>query len=253
MTKLSLLIKCLEGETEASIKQQFLLWNERVLPTLENNIKNGNSLIDTDYYENQLDFGEEKRIKPFNWQKSFPEVFKDGGFHVVIGNPPYLKERGNREIFEPVLNSRLGKIYHQGKMDFWYYFLHKGIDVLKRSGYLGFITNSYWMKSDGAAKLIDRIALELTIDNIVNFDNYKVFEDVTGKHNIAIFIKGKNTNHPCNILTINPDNPSSNIKDYIHEKILNKDIIEYNEDGFHYTRLISGEPHEKILIGNIGF
>ncbi|MCC6550722.1 MAG: N-6 DNA methylase [Ignavibacteriaceae bacterium] len=75
VTKLSLLLKCLEGETEASISAQLRLFNERVLPTLDNNIKSGNSLVDTDFYENELDFGEEKKIKPFNWQKAFPDVF----------------------------------------------------------------------------------------------------------------------------------------------------------------------------------
>ena len=75
VTKLSLLLKCLEGETEASISSQFRLFNERVLPTLDNNIKSGNSLIDIDFYSEQLDFGEDKKIKPFNWQKAFPEVF----------------------------------------------------------------------------------------------------------------------------------------------------------------------------------
>lgn len=75
VTKLSLLLKCLEGETEASINSQFKLFNERVLPSLDHNIQSGNSLIDTDFYTSQLDFGEEKKIKPFNWQKAFPEVF----------------------------------------------------------------------------------------------------------------------------------------------------------------------------------
>ncbi|MGB3016773.1 MAG: DNA methyltransferase, partial [Ignavibacteria bacterium] len=89
VTKLSLLLKCLEGETSASIEHQLSMFNERVLPTLDDNIKVGNSLIDTDFYSNQLDFGEEKKIKPFNWQKAFPAVFAQGGFDAVIGNPPY--------------------------------------------------------------------------------------------------------------------------------------------------------------------
>lgn len=75
VTKLSLLLKCMEGETQASISHQMKMFNERVLPTLDNNIKDGNSLIDTDIYSNQLDFGEEKKIKPFNWKNAFPEVF----------------------------------------------------------------------------------------------------------------------------------------------------------------------------------
>ncbi|MFM9945415.1 MAG: DNA methyltransferase, partial [Bacteroidia bacterium] len=76
VTKLSLLLKCMEGETNASIENnQKSMFKQRVLPTLDNNIKSGNSLVDTDFYENQLDFGEEKKIKPFNWKKAFPEVF----------------------------------------------------------------------------------------------------------------------------------------------------------------------------------
>lgn len=76
VSKLSLLLKCMEGETEASINQQISLFNERVLPDLDNNIKDGNSLIDTDFYDNEMDLGFEKKIKPFSWKKAFPEVFK---------------------------------------------------------------------------------------------------------------------------------------------------------------------------------
>ena len=75
VTKLSLLLKALEGETEASIQTSLQLVNERALPTLDNNIKSGNSLIDMDFYETEFDFGFEKKIKPFNWEKSFPDVF----------------------------------------------------------------------------------------------------------------------------------------------------------------------------------
>jgi len=89
VTKLSLLLKCMEGESENSIAQQYQLWHERILPTLDDNIKSGNSLVDTDFYDTQLDFGDEKKIKPFNWQKAFPDIFAKGGFDAVIGNPPY--------------------------------------------------------------------------------------------------------------------------------------------------------------------
>jgi hypothetical protein len=84
VTKLSLLLKCMEGETQASIANQMKLFNERVLPTLDNNIRSGNSLVDTDFYEGQIDFGYEKKIKPFTWRKAFPEIFNNGGFDVVL-------------------------------------------------------------------------------------------------------------------------------------------------------------------------
>ena len=75
VTKLSLLLKCMEGETQETIEAQSRLFHDRILPTLDNNIKSGNSLIDLDYYDNRLDFGEERKIKPFSWKKAFPEVF----------------------------------------------------------------------------------------------------------------------------------------------------------------------------------
>jgi hypothetical protein len=75
VTKLSLLLKCMEGETETTLAQQYRLWHDRILPTLDNNIKSGNSLVDTDFYSGELDFGDEKKIKPFSWRKGFPEVF----------------------------------------------------------------------------------------------------------------------------------------------------------------------------------
>ncbi len=74
VTKLSLLLKCMEGETEASISSQLRLFNERVLPTLDDNIKSGNSLVDNDFFSGELELLERK-VKPFNWKKAFPEVF----------------------------------------------------------------------------------------------------------------------------------------------------------------------------------
>lgn len=65
----------MEGETTASINTQMTFFHERVLPSLEKNIKCGNSLIDLDYYDGEIDFGDEKKIRPFNWQRAFPEVF----------------------------------------------------------------------------------------------------------------------------------------------------------------------------------
>jgi hypothetical protein len=64
----------MEGETKETIEAQTKLFHDRILPTLDNNIKSGNSLIDLDYYDGQFEF-EERKIKPFSWQKAFPEVF----------------------------------------------------------------------------------------------------------------------------------------------------------------------------------
>jgi hypothetical protein len=138
VTKLSLLLKCMEGETNASIQQQFKLWNERVLPTLDQNIKDGNSLIDTDFYSAELDFGFEKRIKPFNWRNAFPTVFEKGGFDVVIGNPPYVL---GRETFEDSVKKYLASSYksYGGKYDLYVFFCERALSLLNKKGRFSFI------------------------------------------------------------------------------------------------------------------
>jgi hypothetical protein len=98
VTKLSLLLKVLEGETQQNLQRDFIQERERILPDLGNNIKCGNSLIGSDFYESkQLDvFNDEEvyRINAFDWETEFPEVLKAGGFSTVLGNPPYVDIKG---------------------------------------------------------------------------------------------------------------------------------------------------------------
>jgi len=135
VTKLSLLLKCMEGETEASIATQMKLFHSRVLPTLDENIKDGNSLIDTNFYSSVLDFGEEKKVKPFNWQKSFPNVFKQEGFDIVIGNPPYGALFNESEL--NYFKSNYKTTLYRGES--YLLFIEKGLNLLVKNGSLGFI------------------------------------------------------------------------------------------------------------------
>ena len=161
------------------------------LPDLANNIKCGNSLISGTESELKKYFGKDwEEKKPFNWDEEFKDVFKQGGFDVVIGNPPYLKELDNKNIFELIKKSEYKKHY-QGKMDFWYFFLHRAIDVVKENGIIGFITSSYFLKSAGASKLNERIKNELVMIKAIDLDDIKVFGDVSGKHIIHIYKKKK--------------------------------------------------------------
>ena len=93
VTKLSLLLKVLEGESRESISSLLRYFKERALPDLGENIKCGNSLIGYDYYDDHPNMSHEeaRRINAFDWKTGFPEVFERGGFDAVIGNPPYLE------------------------------------------------------------------------------------------------------------------------------------------------------------------
>jgi hypothetical protein len=95
VTKLSLLLKVLEGENQDTLERQIKLFKERALPDLGSSIKCGNSLIGPDFYQSKqmslLNSDEAYRINAFDWEKEFPEIMKRGGFDAVIGNPPYIR------------------------------------------------------------------------------------------------------------------------------------------------------------------
>ncbi|WP_201977422.1 Eco57I restriction-modification methylase domain-containing protein [Hymenobacter rubidus] len=147
VTKLSLLLKCLEGETSASIQQ--VLGLERVLPTIDQNIRVGNSLVETDFYDGEIDFapGSEKTVKPFGWHDEFAAVFKQGGFDVVIGNPPYdvlEKERlGDGDPHEFVHQYLIDRPEYQpalgGKLNLFRFFIVKFVNLCKADGRFGMI------------------------------------------------------------------------------------------------------------------
>jgi type I restriction-modification system DNA methylase subunit len=177
VSKLSLLLKCMEGETQASIKQQITMFNERVLPTLDDNIKDGNSLIDTDFYDNEIDLGYERTIKPFSWKKQFPIVFKQGGFDVVIGNPPYvmLQSLETKVVFDYTLKKYKSAKY---KIDTYQLFTETSINLIKENGLIGFITPNTFLKNIHSEPLRKFILDNSSIKEILLF-NYSVFDEAS--------------------------------------------------------------------------
>lgn len=190
VTKLSLLLKVLEEESG-----QLSLGLERALPDLGKNIQCGNSLIGWDYFEGQLTFDEDekKRINPFDWQRAFPQVFAQGGFDAVIGNPPYLKEANNKDDFRALRNSKY-KRYCMGKMDLWYVFASVALDITKENGFHSFIATNNWVTNYGAQLLRNKILQESRIVNFIDFSDFHVFQDASIQTMIYIVIKSKSKN-----------------------------------------------------------
>lgn len=151
VTKLSLLLKMLEGESDETLNSQMKLFHERVLPDLEHNIQCGNSLIGPDFYESQLDLDDEtaQRINVFAWQAAFPQIFKVGGFDAVIGNPPYGATFGKAE------KQYLDIAYSvaEGNYESFAFFLEKGACLLGKKGLLGYIIPDTWFSIKSAVKL----------------------------------------------------------------------------------------------------
>jgi hypothetical protein len=114
------------------------------------------------------------------------------GFDIVIGNPPYIGQKGNNEIFAPVKSSPLG-IFHQRRMDYFYFFFHQAINLARTNGIISFITTNYFITADSADKLRKDIKDRTSIKELINFNELKVFGSAMGQHSlITILCKNKN-------------------------------------------------------------
>ncbi len=105
-------------------------------------------------------------------------------FNVVIGNPPYIKEYTNKNAFAEIKESP----YYQGKMDLWYIFSCKSLDLLKNNGIECFIAQNNWVTSSGASKMRNKIMKDAQIISLVDFGDYKIFE-TAGIQTMILLIK----------------------------------------------------------------
>ncbi len=185
VAKLSLLLKVVEGETEQIVQRDFISDRERILPNLSSNIRCGNSLIGAELYEDEqmllLDDEDQYRINVFDWQRSFPEVFENGGFDCVIGNPPYIRIQGMKE-WAPQEVEWLKQNYEaagSGNFDIYICFIEKGLSLLSPNGILGYITPNKFFNSKYGALLRNKISAGAHLKQIVHFGFEQVFEQAT--------------------------------------------------------------------------
>jgi len=157
--------------------------------------------FDLDTIEEQLrQFTSRQRVKPFfPWELYFSEVFLEkSGFDIVIANPPYIGEKGHKELFSEVKKSNLKK-YYLGKMDYFYFFFHLALDIGNSQSQIAFITTNYYPTATGAVKLREDLKSRALIGKLINLNELTIFESAQGQHNmITILSKGYDQTHPAN-------------------------------------------------------
>lgn len=140
----------------------------KVLDSLDANLRVGDSLIEDSSYA--------YRSHGFEWKTAFPEVFAEGGFDVVLGNPPYVR----MELIKP-MKPWLEKRYEvvADRADLYAYFFERGITLLKPGGRLGYISSSTFFKTGSGAPLRNFLRSKATIETVIDFGDNQVFEGVT--------------------------------------------------------------------------
>lgn len=188
VTKLSLLLKVLEGESqEVLLTQQKKLtqWTgpERALPDLGSNIKCGNSLIDEHFIRTQLmtDCEDISTINPFEWKTEFPDIMSSGGFDVVIGNPPYVRIQAMKE-WAPMEVEYYQRRYisaSTGNIDIYVVFVERALSLLNKNGMMGFILPHKFFQAKYGLPLRQFIAEGRHLAEIVHFGDQQVFDRAT--------------------------------------------------------------------------
>ncbi len=203
-TKLSLLLKVLEGETAETIGSTLRLFHERALPDLDKNIKCGNSLIGPDFYDRQqmslFDDNERLRINAFDWEKEFPAVFPnpetrnpdpDRGFDGVIGNPPYVFARD--EGFTIAEKEYFSRFRHQNyQLNTFTLFVEQSFVLTRQGGCLGVIIPNNWLSISTMAPFRDFV-LGSGKDIIVVNHLFKVFSGANVDTSVLVLVKGPPT------------------------------------------------------------
>ena len=182
VSKLSLLLKVLEDENAGTVGQT-ILFHQRALPNLADNIKCGNSLIGQDYFTGKLihDPDEMKRVNPFDWKQGFPDAMRTGGFDCIIGNPPYIRIQTMKEWapLEVEIYKELFRSGRTGNYDIYVVFIEQSLKLLNAKGQLGFICPHKFFNSKYGEPVREIIAKGKHLSHVVHFGAQQVFDGAT--------------------------------------------------------------------------
>ncbi len=216
VTKLSLCLKVLEGESSDVLHSWNNIWHERALPDLGNNIRCGNSLVGTDYWGDNMtlfmDDAERMRINAFDWVVEFADIMKAGGFDAVIGNPPYVRQETLGEAFKTYAKVHFNT--YAGTADLYTYFIEKGVALLKKGGRFGIIVANKWMRANYGEPLRKWLKTQ-QVEGIVDFGDLPVFQTAT--------------TYPC-ILMLGKDGPTRTFRATKIETLVFDDLATLVED-----------------------
>lgn len=183
VTKLSLLLKVLEGEVSTGLARQLALINIRALPDLDKNIRCGNSLVGTDFYDQtQIDLFENnetlQRLNPFDWHSQFPDVFARPslGFDVIIGNPPYIDSEwmtSHRPDERRYCAARY--VTASGNWDIFCVFIEKALSVCVPDGYVSMIVPNKLASAGYASGARRLLAKDNRVIKLRDYSRVRVF------------------------------------------------------------------------------
>ena len=202
----------------------------RMLTSLDHNIRVGNSVVD----DSQV------HPKAFDWRTAFPEVFANGGFDVIVANPPYIRQ----EWLAPYKSYWQGRFKsYAGTADIFTYFYELGVELLRDGGRLGFITSGSWVRGNFAAPLRKYLAGNAKIESMIDFGEFQPFEGAEMiRPTVSVFSKQPPSGSMQLFKWLTAGSPPENLSDVIasaptmHTDHLGADAWELESDAVRALR-----------------
>ena len=249
VTEFSLLLKLLEGENAASVESFIHQYSEKVLPSLKGNIKCGNSLVDSRFYEYMPEALEDDhilyKIKPFDWITEFPFLKKSNGFDAIVGNPPYVRiqnlQKYNAEEIKYYQSSISGYgVAKKATIDKYFVFIQRAVELLNQNGFLGYIVPHKFFLTQGGKELREFITTNCQLSKIIHFGVAQVFPERSTY--TAIFILQKEKMNTFEF---------KRIKKISAEMLAMDGFIQYKSDNFHSAPWIFLSPETEAVFNKI--
>lgn len=184
------------------------------------------------------------------------------GVDLVLGNPPYLGEKNHKDIFQKLRATPFGARFYEGRMDYFYYFIYRGLEALRPGGQLCFITTNYFATADGAKNLRKHLAETARFNLLINFNDCAMFKDALGQHNIVFNIE-KGVEQEENCLLAYPKHKAASLT-LLYDGLLQSkaDLVEIINDDWQLSlvnramlydyqgmlKIVPSEAHQQLIM-----
>lgn len=185
VTKLSLFLKVVEETAGRALESNQKLFEDRVLPSMERNIKCGNSLIEPGQVPQQsfdgADMQTARRVNAFSWRQAFESIMAKGGFDAIVGNPPYIRIQALNKFapLEAKLYKERFRTASKGNADIYVAFVEQSLGLLGTKGRMGMIVPNKFLRTDYGSNLRQLIAEKRCLEGLINFGHSQVFSGAT--------------------------------------------------------------------------
>lgn len=222
VAKMSLSLKIIDTSEYLEAYNEIGLFGNKILNGVGNNIRCGNSLVESDILEKfpALEHNEDEFLNTniFDWEseQGFNKVFEEkGGFDFIIGNPPYVEVK-HYNVDLPYMHQYIKTRFSSsknGKVDLAIPFIERGIELLNPTGRLGYIVQKRFFKTEYGKKIREIITSSNYLSSVIDFETTSIFKDRITYVAVLLLDKSSSDSFSFKLYDGNPETLPSQLRE----------------------------------------